>query len=148
MSRGYRGEHPSLVQCPTCGKEVAAPTRSWPVFVKLNEENGKPQFSVGVFECPECKSKFRARVDAQPEPKATPDMGNLVERINSIRDGLNQSLNTLRVKLKMLETERSALLAEVDELKRTAESRADALEAEVSQLREEIKSMREVLSSG
>ncbi len=136
-----------MVQCPTCGKEVATPTRSWPVFVKLNEENGKPQFFVGVFKCPGCKAKFRARVDTQPEPKANPDMGNLVERINSIRDGLSQSLNTLRVKLKMLETERAALLTEVDELKRTAESRADALEEEVGELREEIKSMREVLSS-
>lgn len=135
-----------MVQCPKCGKEVAAPTRSWPVFFKLNEENGKPQFSVGVFECPECKSKFRARVDPERESKeATPVVG-LVERINSIRDGLTQSLNTLRAKLKMLETERSSLLAEVSELKRTAEMRADALEAEVGQLRQEIKSMREVLS--
>lgn len=116
------------------------------MFVKLTEANGKPQFCVGVFECPECKSKFRARVDTQPESKEATDVVGLVERINSIRDGLSQSLNTLRAKIKMLETERSSLLAEVDELKRTAESRADALEDEVVQLREDIKSLREVLS--
>ena len=47
----------------------------------------------------------------------------------------------------MLETERAGVLGEMDELKRAAESRADALEAEVEQLREEVKSLRELFGS-
>jgi DNA repair exonuclease SbcCD ATPase subunit len=138
-----------LVQCPTCGTEVPTPARSWPVsFKKLNEEDGKPQLCVGIFECPECKSKFRARVEPVPEPKGATNVAGLVEKINSIREGLTQTLNSLRVKIKTLETERSHLLAEVKELKQAAELRASALEAEITQLREEIKSMREVLGSG
>ncbi len=137
-----------MVQCPTCGTEVVTPARSWPVsFKKLSKEDGKPPFCVGVFECPECKSKFRSRVDSAPEPKSASNVAGLVERINSIREGLTQSLNSLRVKIKTLETERAYLLAEAEELKQAAELRASALEAEVTQLREEIKSMREVLGS-
>jgi hypothetical protein len=47
----------------------------------------------------------------------------------------------------MLETERAGVLGEMDELKRDAESRADALEAEVRQLREEVRSLRELLGA-
>ncbi len=137
-----------MVQCPTCGTEVATPARSWPVSIKkLNGEQGKPQFCAGIFECPKCKSTFRSRVDPPPEPNEETSVPGLVERINSIREGLTQSLNSLRAKIRALETERSNLLAEMDELKQAAESRASALEAEVAQLRQEIKSMRDVLGS-
>jgi len=137
-----------LVECPTCGTEVASAVKSWPMsFKKQDGEDAKPQFCVGVFECPKCKSKFRSRVDSAPESTGTTNVLGLVGRINSIREGLTQTLKTLRVKIKTLETERACLLTEVEELKRVAEMRASALEAEVSQLREEIKSLREVLGS-
>jgi transcription elongation factor Elf1 len=137
-----------LVECPSCGTEVAAAVKSWPVsFKKQDEEEAKPQFIVGVFECPKCKSKFRSRVESASEPADTNGVMGLVERINSIREGLTQTLKALRVKIKTLETERACLLTEVEELKRVAELRASALEVEVSQLREEIKSLREVLGS-
>ena len=135
-----------MVECPSCGTEVAAAVKSWPVsFKKQDEEEAKPQFIVGVFECPKCKSKFRSRVESASEPADTNSVMGLVERINSIREGLTQTLKALRVKIKTLETERACLLTEVEELKRVAELRANALEVEVSQLREEIKSLREVL---
>ena len=135
-----------MVECPSCGTEVAAAVKSWPVsFKKQSEEEAKPQFIVGVFECPKCKSKFRSRVESASEPAGTNGVTGLVERINSIREGLTQTLKALRVKIKTLETERACLLTEVEELKRVAELRANALEVEVSQLREEIKSLREVL---
>ena len=136
-----------MVECPSCGTEVAVAVKSWPVsFKKQDEEGAKPQFVVGVFECPCCKSKFRSRVESTRVP--SPEMSStasLVGRINSIREGLTQTLKTLRKKIKTLETERALLLNEVEELKRVAEIRAGALEVEVSQLREEIKSVREVL---
>ena len=135
-----------MVECPSCGTEVAAAVKNWPVsFKKQGEDEAKPQFIVGIFECPKCKSKFRSRVESTSEPAGTNGVMGLVERINSIREGLTQTLKALRVKIKTLETERACLLTEVEELKRVAELRANALEVEVSQLREEIKSLREVL---
>ena len=47
----------------------------------------------------------------------------------------------------MLETERASLLGEIEELKRVAEARANALETEVNWLREELKSLRELLGA-
>jgi septal ring factor EnvC (AmiA/AmiB activator) len=137
----------ALVKCPNCEAEVSQPTKSWPVtFKKPSEMNAQAQFSVGVFDCPNCKSKFRARV--QTTASTTPSQTNvavLVERINTIRDGLSQTLKALQLKIRTLETERASLLNEAEELRRTAEQRASALEAEVGQLRREIKSMRELL---
>jgi len=126
---------------------VAVAVKSWPVsFKKQGEDEVKTPFVVGVFECPSCKSKFRSRVDPpSASPPETSSAAGLVERINSIREGLTQTLKTLHMKIKTLETERALLLTEVEELKRVAESRASALEVEVSELREEIKSLREVL---
>ena len=118
-------------------------------FKKPGEADTQPQLCVGIFECPSCNSKFRARVETAP-PSTQPAANNvagLVERINTIRDGLAQSLKTLQLKIKTLETERSSLLTEMGELKRIAEMRVAALEAEVCQLRDEIKSMREILGS-
>ena len=137
----------ALVQCPNCEAEVPTPTKSWPVtFKKPGETSGQPTFCVGTFDCPSCKSKFRARVQTTaPAPHATTNVAVLVERINTIRDGLSQTLKTLQLKIKTLETERASLLVEAEELKRTAEQRASALESEVGHLREEIKSMRELL---
>ena len=50
-------------------------------------------------------------------------------------------------KIKMLETERAGVLEEIEELKRVAESRANALETEANWLREELKSLRELLGT-
>lgn len=139
-----------MTKCPACGAEVSSPAKSWPVsFKKPGEADTQPQFCVGIFECPSCKSKFRTRVEAglSLTPAPASNVAGLVERINTIREGLSQSLKTLQLKIKTLETERSSLLTEVGELKRTAELRVAALEVEVGQLREEIKVMRELLGS-
>ena len=137
-----------LVQCPNCGMEVTSAVKSWPVsFKKPGEGDPKQQLCVGIFECPKCKSKFRSRVEPAVEFAGTVKVVGLVEKISSIREGLAQTLKTLRLKIKTLETERSSLLTEVEELKRVAELRASALEAEVGQLREEIASLKEVLGS-
>jgi len=69
----------------------------------------------------------------------------MVKKIKEIREGLTQTLRALREKINTLETERASLLVEIEQLKKVAESRANALEVEVKQLREEIKSLRELL---
>ena len=135
----------SLVQCPSCGTEVTSALKSWPVTLKNHGDTGaKTQFIFGIFECPRCKSKFRSRVE--PACATTPERSvELVNRINSIRERLTQTLRSLRIKIKTLETERALLLREIQELKRAAKLRANALESEVSELREELNSLREVL---
>ena len=135
-----------MAQCPNCGKDILLPAKSWPVTFKKPGQVAQPQFSVGIFECPDCKCKFRARVKTTASPPAAAqNVASLVERINNIRQGLSQTLKTLHLKIETLETERAALLAEAEELKTTAEKRAAALESEINQLREEIKSMRQLL---
>ena len=137
-----------MVECPSCGTEVANAVKSWPVsFGKHVESDAHSQLCVGIFECPECKSKFRSRVEPKAESSETVSVSDLVERIKGIREGFVQTLATLRGRIRMLETERAGVLGEMDELKRDAESRADALEDEVRQLREEVKSLRELFGS-
>jgi predicted nucleic acid-binding Zn-ribbon protein len=137
-----------LVECPNCGTEVATAVKSWTVSPGKQRATGDvPEFRVGIFECPKCKSKFRSRVDCRTNSVETTNVRNLVEKIKEIREGLMQTLTVLREKVKTLETERSSLLVEIEKLKKVAESRANDLEIEVNQLREELKSLKELLGS-
>jgi len=135
-----------LVDCPNCGTEVAVAVKCWTVSPAKHTATGViPEFRVGIFECPKCKSKFRSRVSSTAKPAETKNIKNIVEKITEIREGLTQTLRALRKKINTLETERASLLVEIEQLKKVAESRANALEVEVKQLREEIRSLRELL---
>jgi uncharacterized coiled-coil DUF342 family protein len=135
-----------LADCPNCGTEVAVAVKCWIVSPAKHTATGIiPEFRVGIFECPKCKSKFRSRVSSTAKPAETKNIKNLVEKVKEIREGLTQTLRVLREKINTLETERATLLVEIEQLKKVAESRANALEVEVEQLRDEIKSLRELL---
>ena len=56
-----------------------------------------------------------------------------------------QTLMSLREKIQTLEIDRANLMMEIAELRRAAESKADALESEVGMLREEVRSLRDFL---
>jgi len=56
-----------------------------------------------------------------------------------------QTLRDLREKIATLESEKANLLAELEELKEKAETKAISLEEEVAQLREEAESLKEML---
>ena len=128
---------------------MAVAVKCWTVSPAKHTATGDiPEFRVGIFKCPKCKSKFRSKVDSTAKPAETKNVKNLVEKIKEIREGLTQTLRTLREKINTLETERASLLLEIDTLKKVAGSRANALEVEVKQLREEIKSLRELLDVG
>jgi hypothetical protein len=49
-------------------------------------------------------------------------------------------------RIRALETERTNLLLEIEELKRMADAKAKALESEINMLRDEVKSLRVLLS--
>ena len=136
-----------MVECPNCGTDVAAAVKCWTVTpVKHTDKGTIPAFRVGIFVCPICKSKFRAKVDATAKPMET-NVKDLVVKIMEIREGLKKTLRNLREKITRLETERVSLLVEIEKLKKVAEARANALETEVNELREELKSLREFLGT-
>jgi septal ring factor EnvC (AmiA/AmiB activator) len=136
-----------VAECPRCGTEVATASKSWPVHFGKPQQGRMSQLAIGIFECPQCKTKFRSRMKTSAQQTSPPNVRELVDRIKGIREGFLLTLATLREKISTLEKERSTLLAEAEELRRAAESRANALESEVSQLRQEIKSLKEVLDS-
>jgi len=57
------------------------------------------------------------------------------------------TLKNLREKIENLESEKTKLLEEVEELRREAEGKAVALECEVAVLREEAESLKKMLDS-
>jgi uncharacterized coiled-coil DUF342 family protein len=127
--------------------EVVKASRSWPVHFGKQQQGHASQVSIGIFQCPQCKSKFRSKIKPDMRQTCASSVRELVDRVVCIRDGLLLNLSTLREKINTLEMERSALLAEAEELRKVAQSRADALENEVSQLRQEIKALKELLDS-
>lgn len=130
-----------MVNCPKCGSEVSKAVKTWNVSPRGPPGEG-PKL-MGLFECPNCKTRFRAMVEEKAEE--TVSIKNMVERIKVIKGELMQTLKNLREKIKTLETERANLMLEIEKLRKAAESRVNALESEVNMLREEVKSLRELL---
>jgi len=130
-----------LVICPKCGSDVKTPIRTLPAPCKIAQEEERQDF-VGIFECPNCRVRFRHDI---PAPQKTTSIKNLVERIHVIKGGLMHTLMNLHEKINTLETERAGLMVEIAKLRKVAESRAEALETEVSKLRSEVMSLRELL---
>jgi len=134
--------------CPKCGTTVTKPVKSWPAsFAQVKSTEDKPQFFIGLFECPACKTKYRARVWHREQSTQTANVKNEIERIKGVREELMQTLKTLREKIQTLETEKKSLMGEVESLRKAAESRVTTLESEVGQMREEVKSLKELLGN-
>jgi len=134
-----------LVECPKCGVEVAAPVKSWSIRSRKQVEGMESELVMGIFECANCKARFRAAIKAEAGIEETVSIKNIVERIKGIKGELKQTLKNLREKIKTLETERANLMIEIEKLKKMAESRVSALEGEVNMLREEVESLRDLL---
>lgn len=134
-----------MVKCPRCGNDVQTPVKTWPIPSREALKEGEKPRLVGIFECPNCKARFRSAVETETELRGTANIKNMVERIKGIKGELMQTLMNLREKINTLETERASLMVEIEKLRKVAESRADALESEVSMLRNEVKSLRDLL---
>ena len=132
-----------MVNCPKCGNDVKIPVKTWPIPSKEPLKEGEERRLVGIFECSNCKVRFRSAVENGL--KETVNIKNVVERIKGIKGELMQTLMNLREKISTLETERASLIVEIEKLRRVAESRADALESEVQTLRSDVKSLRDLL---
>jgi len=135
-----------MVKCPKCGTEVSTPVKTWFMFSRKAAKKGEEhKLVMGLFDCPNCKARFRAAVTAETITEETASVKNMVERIKDIKGELMQTLKNLRGKIKTLETERANLMIEIGKLKKMADSKVSALEGEVSMLREEVKSLRDLL---
>ena len=135
-----------MVKCPKCGSEAFAPVKTWAVpSRKPAEKDGAATLTVGIFECSNCKARFRAALEPAAKTEETASIKNMVERIKGIKGELMQTLRNLRDRIKTLETERANLMIEIDNLRRVAEARVSALDSEVAMLREEVKSLRDLL---
>mgnify|MGYP001064098427 FL=1 len=135
-----------MVKCPKCGVEVATPVKTWPIPSRKPTKKGEEsKIVVGIFDCPNCKARFRAALEVETRIEETVSIKNMVERIKVIKGELMQTLKNLREKIKTLETERANLMIEIEKLRKVAESRVSALESEVNMLREEVKSLRDLL---
>ena len=136
-----------LVNCPNCGTKVAVAIKCWTVMPAKHRATGDiPEFRVGIFKCPKCKSKFRAKVDVAAKPAET-SLTVLVAKTKEIHEGFTKTLRSLHEKIRMLETERWGLLVEIESLKKVAQSRASTLESEVNRLREELRSLKDLLGA-
>lgn len=135
-----------MVTCPKCGAEVTTPVKTWPIPSRKSAKRGEaPKLVMGIFECPSCKARFRAAVEAKTRTEDTVSVKNMVERIKSIKGELMQTLKNLREKIKTLETERANLMIEVEKLKKIADSKLNTLESEVNTLREQVKALADLL---
>ena len=133
-----------MVSCPKCGTEVPTPIKTWPIPSRKPLGKGEEPRLSGIFECPNCRARFRAAVEAKADVEKA-SIKTVVERIKGIQGELMQTLKNLREKIKTLETERSDLMIEIDKLKKVADARVNVLESEVTMLREEVKSLKDLL---
>jgi archaellum component FlaC len=100
---------------------------------------------VGIYECSNCKARFRAAVEPKAKAEGTASIKSMVERIKDIKGELMLTLKNLREKIQTLETERANLMIEIDKLRKVAESRVNALDSEVHTLREQVEDLRNLL---
>jgi uncharacterized protein YlxW (UPF0749 family) len=131
-----------VVTCPKCGAAVETPTKMWSLPRKASRLGEESKMAVGMFECPNCQTRFRASFE---KPTKTTSVKSMVENLRGIEGEFVNTLKNLREKLQKLESERSSLLLEIDELKKAAESKANAIENEITMLRDEVKSLKELL---
>jgi predicted nucleic acid-binding Zn-ribbon protein len=98
------------------------------------------KLTIGLYECPKCESKFRVVFG-----KERITVKGMIEEIKGIEKGLMQTLRNVREKIEKLESEKVDLLAEIENLRKAGEERANALEREVATLREEVELMKKFL---
>lgn len=133
------------MNCPSCGFQVSTPIKTLLVPSHKRPKHGEEVRLIGVFECPNCKARFRSEVRSDATTQNTVSIKDMVGRIKGIKEELMQTLMNLRDKIRTLETERANLMSEIEKLRGIAESRASALESEVNMLREEVRSLKDIL---
>lgn len=136
-----------MVNCPKCGFSAITPIKTWPIPSRRPLKKGEETRLAGIFECPNCKARFRAALEPITKAQQTVSIKDMVGRIKGIKEELMLTLVNLREKIKRLEIERASLMTEIENLREVAESKANALENEVSMLKEEARSLKDLLEN-
>ncbi len=134
-----------MVNCPKCAADVETPLKTWPIPSRRPPGEGEELRLTGIFECPNCSARFRAAVTTKERSAKTSDIKNIVDGIRCIKSELTQTLVNLRQKIKTLENERVNLMVEIEDLKKVAQTRVNALEDEVAMLKNDAKFLRDLL---
>ncbi len=127
-------------ECPQCGTIVANPLKTWSLVGRPSKKGERFKLTMGLYECLECERKFRVVLGRE---KIT--IKGLIKEIEGVEKGLTKTLGRLREKIEKLRNEKSALLAEIEKLKKTGEEKTIALEEETTELRKELESLKELL---
>lgn len=134
-----------MPNCPKCGYNVQKAVKAWPIPSRRPLKEGEEARLAGIFECPNCKARFRAAVEPEVRAQQAVSIKDMVGKIKDIREELMLTLTNLREKIKTLEIEKASLMTEIENLRKVAEARANTLENEVGTLREEVRSLRDLL---
>lgn len=135
-----------MVRCPKCATRTETPVETWPTFARKSfQKTEKTKITMAIFQCPNCKTTFKAILPAETKSGKTASIKDLVDRIRGIKGELTHTLENLHEKIQLLETDRAHLMIEIEKLKEVAETRANVLQSEISSLREEITSLKDIL---
>ena len=128
--------------CPRCGTNANNQIKTWSMVDRPNKTGEQIKLTVGFFMCHECEKRFMNVIEKEKEDR---NLKGVLGQIKGIEKGLTKMLGDLREKIERLKNERSELLEEIEELRRTGELKLNNLEEEVSSLREEVDSLKEML---
>ena len=128
--------------CPRCGTNVNNQIKTWSMVGRPNKTGEQNKLTVGFFMCHECEKRFMKVLEKEKEGR---NLKGVIGQIKGIEKGLTKMLGDLREKIERLKNERSELLEEIEELRRTGELKLNKLEEEVTSLREEVDSLKEML---
>jgi len=54
-----------MVKCKKCGTDVTTPRKSWKMAGRPDKMGKRVQLEIGIFDCPNCGSAFRAVLSKQ-----------------------------------------------------------------------------------
>jgi predicted nucleic acid-binding Zn-ribbon protein len=136
-----------MVNCPKCGSKVQNPLKRWPIPTRKPLREGEKPKLVGIFECSECRGRFRAAVEPETKAPKAEKIEEMVGKIEDVKNQLILMLTNLRKNIKTIETKNAGLMKEIEKLREVSKSKANALEDEVSMLREQVRSLRDLLEN-
>ncbi|NLE05827.1 MAG: hypothetical protein GX638_13660 [Crenarchaeota archaeon] len=133
--------------CPCCGAKAQLSSKVQSFKIKTDSKISETLASKIVFKCLSCGTLFE-KLSSLPVQANTIQAGNVknnAQQIIHIQGALMQTIKNLKEKIAALETEKSNLMNEIEELRKSAETHVIALESEVNQMREDAKLLREFI---
>mgnify|MGYP001027438232 CR=1 FL=1 len=132
-----------MVECPRCGVESTNLVKTWMMIGKPSRLGEMLQLTIGLYECTNCKKKFRGILG-----KEKISLKGMMQKIKVLEEMVMEAAKKraeLEEKVKSLEEEKACLLAEIEALKAIPELEAKvcALEDDIAKLKEEKKVLEE-----